>query len=166
MRRENYILDPKGFTLIEVMISLAILGILAAASLSGTRETKASFDRFNARTQLFEDIKLAQAYSASQGCRGIMTLDPDGKGYNFGCDFLGYDTAAVPTPDSVTFQREVPGDISVTASAQIIFNSRGQTVDENFIISNVNFTLTGEIDGASTDFATGMLLGTGIFRYL
>lgn len=165
MKKINYLKNQSGFTGLELILVLAIIAIVAAIAIPQQKEMFDSFNRFNARAHLLEDIKIAQAYSVSQGCRGVFTVDSDGRGYSFGCDYLGYDTNDPATPDDVYFTREVPGDVTVTADNQIIFNSRGQTVDSDFIISNVTLDLKSQIDGTQTTFATGILLGTGIFKY-
>ena len=157
--------DSRGFTAFELVVVLFLTSILAAYAIPQYSLMSDSYDRFNARAHLLEDIKTAQAFSLAQGCRGIITIAPDAKSYTFGCDYLSYDTADPPVPDSIEYTRNLDGDVTVAASGTVIFNSRGQTVDKDDIISNITFTLSGKVEGSTQVFATGILLGTGVFSY-
>lgn len=142
-----------------------ITALLAAYAIPQYSRMSDSFDRFNARAHLLEDIKRAQAFSLAEGCRGILTIAGDGNSYDFGCDYLAYDAADPPSADSIQFTRNLGDDITLASSTSVIFNSRGQTVDKDDIIQNVTFTLTSSAKGSTGTFATGTLLGTGVFQY-
>jgi len=155
----------RGFTLANLLVTISILAISTAAALPQVSRLRATFNRMNAEAYLTQDLKRAQAESITQGCRGIFIIAPDGRSYSFGCDYLVYDTTVPPQPDNVTLRRKLPDNFLIQASQPIIFNSKGQTVDASGIISNTTITLVETGHGAARDFASGILLGTGVFSF-
>ncbi|MCB0360287.1 MAG: hypothetical protein KDD44_11650 [Bdellovibrionales bacterium] len=139
------------------MTLAAVVGAIAVPQFTGLNEP---LQRLNVRAGLLQDLKRAQAETITIGCRGIFTISAGGNSYSFGCDYLPYDTNYPPQSDVTSFQRTLPSGVSVTANAEVIFNSRGQSVDANDILSNVTISLS---DGSGM-FATGTLLGTGLFE--
>jgi len=154
-----------GFTSFELLVVLSIFAILVYVSAPKFRELAGSSERFAARGHLLEDIKNAQAIALTQGCRGIFTVAEDSRSYNFGCDYLAYDTNDPPAADVISFTRPLGGDVRLTADNIIIFNSRGQTVDIDDNQINVQLQLSSVKKGKRENFATGLLLGTGVFTY-
>ena len=154
-----------GFSVMELLVAITIVAITTAIAMPGYSEMASGFDRFNARAHLLEDLKTGQAYALAQGCRGVFVFATDGRSYDFGCDYLSYDTADPPSPDSIEFSRTLDGDITATPSGTVILNSRGQTVDKDDILTNITFNLKYDNDGSMETFATGSLLATGIFAY-
>lgn len=154
-----------GFSAIELVVVMSIFAVLAAIAAPKFNELAGSSERFAARAHLLEDIKTAQAFTLTQGCRGIMTVASDGRSYSFGCDYLAYDTAETPVADSIEFTRELAGDVTMEADAIIILNSRGQTVNITDQQVNIVIELESEIQGTREVYARGTLLGTGVFEY-
>jgi len=64
-----------------------------------------------------------------------------------------------------SLQRNLPANMTITSSDPIIFNSRGQAVDVDDIMSNLTISLIESGDGGPETFASGTLLGTGVFSY-
>lgn len=157
--------EEKGFTLIDVLISIAVLAILGTLALPQYINFSSSFDGFNARSYLIQDLKQAQAEAITRGCREIFSIAEDAKSYSFGCDYLAYDTNVPPQADSISFVRNLPGDVTISASSLIIFNSRGQSVDTDDVISTVSITLWDQRGESPSVITTGTLLGTGVFSY-
>ena len=164
--RQNILTHQAGASLLEMLVGIIVLGLVAVLAVPQMGVMQNSFNRFNARAQLLEDIKFAQAHSITEGCRGIFSISSSGKDYTFGCDYLDYDIVGVPEPDSVILNREIPGDVTISASAIAIFNSRGQSIDQFGMVTNVTFTLNSKIKNVREDFASGLLLGTGVFKYV
>lgn len=154
-----------GFSVIDLVVAFAILTILGYFAVLEFRTTELSFERMNARSFVVQDLKRAQAETITQGCRGIMTVATDGRSYNFGCDYLSYDTNVPPQADALSFTRDLPDTITLSTSGQIIFNSRGQTVDAYDAMTTISLTLADKSGGGSTTFASGTLLGTGVFSF-
>lgn len=154
-----------GFSLIDLLVAIAIMGIIGFLGLPQIRNISASFDRLNARTIFIQDLKQAQAKALTEGCRGIFTFYPDYTGYSFGCDYLAYDTSSPPRADTLAFSRSFPTGISVTPSDQIIFNSRGLPVDDNDIITTVSVNFVDSSGDEIYPFASGTLFATGLFAF-
>lgn len=154
-----------GFTMLELMVALAIVGVVAYIGVPQLSGISSSFSRLNARTVFLQDLKRAQAQSLTEGCRGIFSVDDDNSGYSFGCDYLAYDESETPSADIVTFRRNLPDRVRMNVSSQIIFNSRGESVDIGDILQNVDVTLSYNEGGTYAPYATGTLLGTGLFSF-
>lgn len=152
-----------GFTLLELLIILSMISIGAAITIPNLSGMSASFNRLNAKSYVVQDLKRAQAHTITQGCRGIVTISASGTSYSYGCDYLAYDTSDPPAADSTTFVRNLPPHTKIATSDTIIFNSRGQAVDADDILSNRTVTFYDTSSGADESFATGTLLGTGVF---
>jgi prepilin-type N-terminal cleavage/methylation domain-containing protein len=152
-----------AFTLLELIVTLTLAAILGRVAAFEFPALMQSYNRMDARAQLVQDIKRAQAESITWGCRGIFKVDSDRRGYTFGCDFLDYDTNIPPTADKIFLERDLPDRIYLSVSGPVIFNSRGQAVDPYGDINNVELTLYES--GRELPVAQGVLLGTGVFGY-
>jgi type II secretory pathway pseudopilin PulG len=153
--------DESGVSLLNLLAAITVAAIVGALGIPQLAILTKGFDRFNSRSFLIQDLKLAQAHSVTEGCRGIVKIAANGESYVFGCDYLGYDPAAEPSPDNTVFTRLLPDHITVVASAPVIFDSRGQSVDIDGIVQNVTLQLRARTE----TFASGTLLGTGVFSY-
>lgn len=154
-----------GFTVLEVLTALILIAVLTGLGVPAFSGLSSAFDRANARAYVLQDLKRAQAESITKGCRGIVSIDADNTGYSFGCDYLAYDVAATPSADEVAFRRNLPTGITLAATGNIIFNSRGQAIDASYILNNVTLTLTDSQSGTANNFASGILTGSGVFTY-
>lgn len=157
--------DQAGVTLMELMVVVGLTSVLGFVALPNFSRFSGAFNRMNTRNYLLIDLKRAQSESITQGCRGIVKINSDLKGYTFGCDYLSYDASENPSPDKISFRRNLPSQITLNSNAPVIFNSRGETVDIDGIMSNSTITLTERVVGENIDFAVGTLLGTGVFTY-
>ncbi len=155
----------RGTTVFELLVGLSIAILLGGLALPEVGKLRATFNRMNAQAYLAQDLKRAQAESVTQGCRGIFVIAPDGQSYSFGCDYLEYSTADPPQPDVVTLTRHLPEGVILTTPSPIIFNSKGQAVDVDGIISNLTISLKYVANGSVEEFAVGLLLGTGVFSF-
>lgn len=144
---------------------MSISAILMAIALPQMSDLKASYNQLNAKSYFVQDLKRAQAEAITQGCRGIIKIAANMRSYYFGCDYLSYDVDPNPSPDMQRFKRNLPPQITLSSDAPIIFNSRGQAVDIDYIISNLTVTFTETNGQGVNQFATGTLLGTGVFSF-
>lgn len=149
----------------ELLVGISLTAMIMGVALPQMANLKASYDKLNARSNFIKDLKRAQAESITQGCRGIVKIDVDAAGYSFGCDYLPYDEDADPDHDTQSFARSLPGHMHIASAAPIIFNSRGQAVDTSYIITNVTVTFDEWREGSYQEFASGTLLGTGVFSF-
>ena len=155
----------RAVTLLEMLVALMILAAVGTLIVPAFAELTASINHMNAMSYLVQDLKRAQAESITQGCRGVFVIAANGNSYTFGCDYLAYDANDPPSHDVVSLQRFLPAHIRLVASAPVIFNSRGQSVDIFGIVSNSTLALEDASGGPSVQFASGTLLGTGVFDF-
>lgn len=156
------LIEQRGFTLVELLVAMSIMALVGYVAVPHISAMTSGFDAVNAQSYVLHDLKRAQAQTVLEGCRGILEIDPSGRSYTFGCDYLPYDTNNPPQHDVMIFQRNLPGTVSISTTGPIIFNSRGQAVDSDDVINNVTVTLR---EGGVDVVATGVLLGTGVFAY-
>jgi prepilin-type N-terminal cleavage/methylation domain-containing protein len=158
----NRMKSCRGFSFIELIVAMGVGAIIAYFAVPELYTIQASYKRLNSKSDVLQDIKLAQAYSITEGCRGVLKIDTDANGYTFGCDYLSYDTANPPSHDTVYSRRTLPSRVSISVSGPVIFNSRGQSIDTSYTMTNRTITLTDTDIGV---FATGLLYGTGVFTF-
>lgn len=157
-----------GFTLIEMMVSLIILALLALSAQPIISETKASFDRRNAKNLLEFDLRRARSEALSKGVRMVITLATNGKSYTVGSDLLPYDLTN-GSHDSKLFETVLPKDVTLSFSgsgpdqSKLIFSSRGFLSD---IAGNRNTSqrvVTMSYRGTSFSTATIYPVGVAAF---
>ncbi|MCO6430875.1 MAG: type II secretion system protein [Deltaproteobacteria bacterium] len=164
-RKQAALRRSSAFTMFEFLVVLVVTSIVAYLAIPMFGQINSSMERVNVRKFLLLDLRRAQAESVTHGCRGIFTISSDNRSYSFGCDYLAYDTNVPPSADVITFSRTLPSHTYVTSDRTIIFNSKGQLVDELGFIDSRSITLSDDSDGPMRVFATGSVLGTGLFEY-
>ncbi len=116
--------NRKGFTLIELMIVVAIIGILAAVAIPGFMRYIKQSKTAEATTNLNSIIKGAESYFEAEHCFDAACLSPKSKVYP-GCDVEGkaYVPCAgdKPIPSGEIGSKEVgkkisPADTTVTTN--------------------------------------------------
>lgn len=157
--------DAKGLTLLEVLVTLALTSVVGVTTILSLPAIKAPFDRLNARAQLVQDLKRAQAEAVTVGCRGIFRVAANGQSYSFGCDLLPYDTTNPPKEDVISFSRPLPHLLTMSVSGPIIFNSRGNVVDAWGDMTNIDINLNQSVSGMPTSYVSATLLGTGALEF-
>lgn len=155
--------DDCGFTIIELLISMAVLVILAATSISHYQDLAGSFSRWNTRTYIIQDLRYAQAKSISEGCRMVINIFDDASGYEVGCDYLNYDTTAPVDIDNVFFSRVLPAGVTISTDSTMIFNPKGQIINPNGQLSTRTLSMTFTEGETSGNFMTISIVATGAF---
>lgn len=154
-----------GFTLVELLATISVAAVCGYTSIMYYPDLLQSYRRLDARTLLVHDIRRAQAEAITAGCRGILNIASDSNSYSYGCDYLAYDTATPPVPDSTLFVRNLPKNITISGFSTLIFDSRGRSVDPSGIMTSVAVHLMDTSNNSTNLFATGTLLGTGAFSF-
>jgi len=143
-----------------------MVGIVAHTAVPNLRTLNGSILRMNARMQVLQDLRQAQALTVVQGCRGIFKVINSGTGYTFGCDYLPYDVTSPPSHDALFFTRNFPNGFSIATSTNVIFSSRGNLVNEAGDIASATLSLTDSVySGSPTVFGSGTIYGTGVFDF-
>ncbi|MCB0320138.1 MAG: GspH/FimT family pseudopilin, partial [Bdellovibrionales bacterium] len=154
-----------GFTVIELLVAVTLVALVGGMAIPYASELYEIFDKRNAEMSLLQDLRLAQAQAVEQGCQGIFAVDADSKGYSYGCDYVPFSDASPPVPDEQMFLRDLPNKVKLSASDIVIFNSRGQVVDEQGFLTTRTLTLAVTSNDGDITFNTGTLTGTGFFSY-
>ncbi len=154
-----------GFSIMELMVSISILALLSVGMVPTVIQWSAAYNKRNAEMLVLQDLRRAQATTVEQGCQGIFTVDGDSRGYSFGCDYVPYSGDSPPVYDNALFRRDLPANTLLSAAGLIMFNSRGQVVDEDGFLSTQSITLSSTETGAIVAFNTGTLDPTGFFKF-
>lgn len=154
-----------GFTLAELLMTMALFATISLIAAPRVSELLESFSRSNAEMQVLQDMRLMQATTVEQGCQGIVSIAADGKSYSYGCDYVPFSAVSPPVWDSVRFTHSLPPKVTVATNGQIIFNSRGQAVEESGALATRTISLSLNKYGAPVVFNIGTLRPTGFFSY-
>ncbi len=132
-----------GFSLLELLVVVALMGIFAGISTLGFQKVRESYSRMDVLSTFANDVSLARLQAVSEGGRGIMILNADQDEYSFGYDYLEYDVTAPITYDTAIltshqFTTVLPDNFTMTITdatdpsvyTPIIFDSKGKVIDE------------------------------------
>lgn len=112
--------DEKGFTLIELMIVVAIIGILAAVAIPNFLKYQAKSKQSEARVLLSGIYTSEVAYFAEQNAYGDWDADYTGAGIT--TNDIGFEPAATPkyyTVIATAIAAGPPATFTTTATANI-----------------------------------------------
>ena len=122
------LLRPRGFTIIELMVVVAVAGILLATAVPSFTDATARARLEGAANELSVDLQYARSEAVRRRTTATLTVDADGSGYTL----TYFDPASA---DNVNFKTvTMPATVTVTANATVQFTSlRGlasaQTID-------------------------------------
>lgn len=151
--------SEKGFSVMELLVGMSIISIIGYTSIAFFSDLGPSFDRWNANIYALQDLRYAQTLAITEGCRAIVTINPDGHGYSVGCDYLAYDYTSPYSPDRVFLSRAMPSTVTFTTDATIIYNAKGQCVSSTGDLATRTISLTSSNSG---NFLTASILPTGV----
>lgn len=154
-----------GFTITEMMACLIVFGIMAFAAVPEVVSFYRSFDKRNAEMQVLQDLRLSQARTVEQGCNGIFKFSETENTYSFGCDYVPYSESTPPEWDSIIFTRNLPSKVRVSSDDVIIYNSRGQVVNDQYFLTSREVTFEILTGSSYETFNTGNLSATGAFVF-
>lgn len=169
--KENTIKNEKGFTLIELMIVVAILGILAAIAIPNFMRFQAKSRQSEAKTNLGAIGTSAEAWRAEQGTYVVTAIGnlgwaPQGTvRYSYWYDVGGTDTAFPYAAASYSTgvidlsaaggcnRSTAPGTAAVTATASAYSASTKGEIDSDVTCDEWSYTearvLTNDLNDVS-----------------
>ena len=157
--RDQFTESAGGFTLIEVIVALAIISVLLLTAAVQTPELIDSFQRKNARQTFDADIRRARAEATKEGTRCVVQFLAGGAQYRIGFDRLPYSNTAVP--ETVLVLRNLPDDITASSGTPIIFDSRGYLITPEGQPAQTAVVLRQR----GEPFVTGSIFATGLVHY-
>ena len=137
MKSKRLIRSNAGFTMIEIMIIVVIIGILAGLTLPQFVNYFRSQRVVGARTELLSDISYARSLAIAR--RTTFQLVFNGPDYQI----------ILPGPNTVIREREAPPGVTITADADPNFYAHGLSDAANIVVagggrnSTVNLLPTG-----------------------
>lgn len=156
---KNKISNERGSSLLEILAAIAVIGIISANSGLSFKDIHPSFKKWDARSQIVHDLRLAQATALTEGCRVIFEINVNADGYSIGCDYVPYSD---PVVSDVVFETKLlPRDITMSANTGIIFNSRGQIIDVDGSLDSVFIRADFGVGGIQSEFMSAEILATG-----
>lgn len=156
-----------GFTILELIVAVALAGILTAAALLNVSELRVTFNKSDAQNQVREQLRVAQFQSVAEGGRGVFVIAADGKSYLFGYDYLPYDTTNPIAPDvnSMKWKYNMPQYTKIASTEQIIFNSQGNVTDKDGILISPTLTFSETSTGSDVQYSIAKLSATGVLTF-
>lgn len=147
----------RGVTMLEVLVALALSAVISASMLPQFSAVKSSYNRNDARQQLAFDLRRLMSRARKDGAQGAMTISADGRQYTLGLDHFPY--SSPPNIDTVILTRTLPNAITVTSTAQVLFDSRGFLIDNQGSLTTLTLALqsSGNAYYSATLYPTGFL---------
>lgn len=148
-----------GFTILEMMVSIAILAIMSAIAVVSHQGMDRSFQRSNARQEFEFALRRAQVEATGEGTRVVFNAPAGGTFYRFGFDYLPYNSP--PAMDGTVATINLPDTITIVFDAPLILDSRGYLIDADGLL--VERTVRLLQDGVQ--FAQATVFPTGVVNY-
>lgn len=149
----------EGFSMLELFLICAVLGILASVGVGQFGSLMDSFNRHSALQQFRVDVSRFKSEAQAKGARGVVKLLSGGTRYTFGLDYIPVNDPHAA--DEIKVNRELTYGLSLALSSPLIFNSRGEVITEDNVLTSVSFTLS---KGGDT-FCNGTIFAGGFVDY-
>lgn len=149
----------RGFTLIEMVVSIAILAVVSSFAVMSNSGLQRSFQRSNARQEFAFALRRAQVEATKEGTRVVFDAPAGASTYRFGFDYIPYNSPAAM--DTTVATLALPSSITINFSSTLILDSRGYITDSDGLL--VQRTVTLLQDGAQ--FASATIYPTGVVVY-
>jgi type II secretory pathway pseudopilin PulG len=156
---QYFVADETGNSLLEIVVTLLIFALVSVIAVPHLSQTKASFDRLQAKQQLEYWIERAQSISQSRSVRSLVIFSADGSSLTLGTDEIPYNNPV--REDTALFVGELPDNITVETSGNLVFDSRGFLVNESGGLSQSKIAL----NYAGENFCTAVVYPLGKLEY-
>lgn len=149
----------RAFTLLEVIVTLAIMALLSLATVLEVPALLDAFNERNARELFDQDLRRARAEATREGCRVLFQFESGGNIYKVGRDRPPYSSPAAVEEQIMV--RNLPKNITVTAGQTVMFDARGYLIDAagNPSQTSVTFQVNKK------NFLTGAIYASGLLHY-
>jgi len=122
--------SERGFTLLELIASLGLSGILLSIGVANFAKVLESYTLNSALNQLQSDILLARSQAISSGCAVSIAPNSDGSSYSAIASSSCY-YGSFNESDRVLFTKSLPARITTAFSTTLTANSRGFIVNQS-----------------------------------
>lgn len=148
----------RGSTIFELLITLAVSGIMASVALLGFGSVRSSFDKSESKYQLQADLKLLRNAALELGARTFLVVNQTGTSYSVAIDYAPY--AAAPIAERILFSRPLPSGVTLSLSKRVMVNSKGFTIEDDGTITTSIITLALRTQSffSATLYPTGVLV--------
>jgi hypothetical protein len=146
-----------GSTIFELLITLAVTGIMASVAMLGFSTVRSSFDKSESKYQLQADLKLLRNAALELGAHAFLVINQTGSSYSVAIDYAPY--AVPPNAERILFSRPLPSGITLSVSRRVMVNSKGFTIEDDGTITTsiVTLALRSQPFLSATLYPTGVL---------
>lgn len=141
MKVRATICDQRAFSLIEMLITIMLIGIITAIAFPAYQGLNRALKRSNAVKQVEFDLRRLQAEALARGVRAIFQLAEDGREYRAGFDYLPY--TSPPEIDQELYSFELPSTVIISGPSAVIFDSRGFSINSEGTSTSAQLSLAG-----------------------
>ena len=149
-----------GFSLLEILVTLVLLGLLANVALPEIDKLRTTLSKRQAENQFEVDLRRARAEALASGGRAVLWVASDNRSYSIGSDYLPFSGAG--QADSTLYTTRLPSGITIVSSNRIIFDTRGFLVNETGspVSRTLSLSLRGEVFSSVAITPIGMVTFT------
>jgi type IV fimbrial biogenesis protein FimT len=145
-----------GFTLVELMITVAIIGITSALAIPNLQGMYARYELYQASTNLYNSLMASQSVAVSKNAMVTATVSNSGLG-EAQVVFTGGKTGAIALPPKLTFAAPLPAPPTLAFTPRGLSNSRTvpqtihiQSLRDSSLIHSITLAPSGKVTWCPT----------------